>query len=370
MFPRRTRVTSGHFSHGAAMNDHPRQDLARIALGVLFLAVLVGLSLWILVPFLGAVAWATMVVVATWPGLLAVQARLWNRRALAVAVMTLALLLVLIVPLSAAITTILAHRDELLGWAKMIAQFRLSSPPPWVAQLPVVGEVVRQAWEQIAVAGVGGVAAKAGPYAAAVTRWFIGQAGHLGMLFLQLLLTVIFAAVLYANGEAAADAVRRFGRRLAGERGEYAVLLAAQAIRGVALGVVVTALVQALLGGIGLLAAGVPFAAVLTALMFILAVAQIGAVPVLVIPVIWLYWTGSTGWGTFLLVWTIVVGTLDNVLRPYLIRKGADLPLLLVFAGVVGGLIAFGLIGIFVGPIVLAVGYTLLSAWVHEPPPE
>jgi predicted PurR-regulated permease PerM len=138
----------------------------------------------------------------------------------------------------------------------------------------------------------------------------------------------------------------------------------------VALGVVVTALAQALLGGIGLLIASVPFAAVLTALMFILAVAQIGAAPVFVIPVIWLYWTGSTGWGTFLLVWTIVVSGIDNVLRPMLIRKGAKLPLLLVFAGVVGGLIAFGLIGIFIGPIVLAVGYTLLKAWVEQAPEE
>jgi len=82
--------------------------------------------------------------------------------------------------------------------------------------------------------------------------------------------------------------------------------------------------------------------------------------------VAWLYWSGSTGWGTFLLLWTLVVGTMDNFLRPFLIKKGADLPLLLIFVGVVGGLVAFGLIGIFVGPVVLAVGHTLLSAWVDE----
>jgi predicted PurR-regulated permease PerM len=350
---------------------NPRQDLARAALGVLFLAALVGLSLWILVPFLGAIAWATMVVVATWPALLAVQARLWNSRALAVTVMTVALLVVLIVPLLAAITTIVAHAKDFAGWAKAIAAFRLSSSPPaWLVQLPLVGEIALRAWQEIGVTGVGELAAKAGPYAAAVTRWFIAQVGNLGKLFLQLLLTVVFAAVLYARGEGVAEGVRRFARRLAGENGVNAVLLAAQAIRGVALGVVVTALAQALLGGIGLLIASVPFAAVLTALMFILAVAQIGAAPVFVIPVIWLYWTGSTGWGTFLLVWTIVVSGIDNVLRPMLIRKGAKLPLLLVFAGVVGGLIAFGLIGIFIGPIVLAVGYTLLKAWVEQAPEE
>jgi len=126
----------------------------------------------------------------------------------------------------------------------------------------------------------------------------------------------------------------------------------------------VTALLQAAVGGLGLLIAGVPFAAVLTALIFLLAVAQIGGAPVLVIPIIWLYWTGSTGWGTFLLVVGIVTATIDNVVRPILIRKGADLPLLLILVGVIGGLVSFGLIGIFVGPVVLAVTYTLLRSWL------
>jgi predicted PurR-regulated permease PerM len=142
--------------------------------------------------------------------------------------------------------------------------------------------------------------------------------------------------------------------------------LAGQAVRGVALGVVVTALVQSILGGIGLAIAGVPFAAVLTAVMFMLAIAQIGAVPVLALAVVWTYWSVGTGWGTFLLIWTVVVGSMDNFLRPFLIKKGADLPLLLIFIGVVGGLIAFGIIGLFVGPVVLAVAHKLLTAWVDE----
>ena len=132
----------------------------------------------------------------------------------------------------------------------------------------------------------------------------------------------------------------------------------------------VTALVQAVLAGIGLLVAGVPFTGLLTAVMFVLAVAQIGAVPVMLVAVVWLYWTGSPGWATGLLVWALIVGSLDNVLRPLLIRKGVDMPLLLVFAGVVGGLLAFGLLGIFIGPVVLVVAYTLLRAWVNEPAPN
>jgi predicted PurR-regulated permease PerM len=112
--------------------------------------------------------------------------------------------------------------------------------------------------------------------------------------------------------------------------------------------------------------AGVPFAGLLTAVVLLLCIAQIGPIVVLVPAVIWLFWNDETARGVALLVWSIIVGTLDNVLRPILIRKGADLPLLLIFAGVIGGLIAFGIVGLFVGPVVLAIGYMLLNQWVNE----
>ena len=133
-----------------------------------------------------------------------------------------------------------------------------------------------------------------------------------------------------------------------------------------ALGVGVTAVVQTVLGGIGLAVAGVPFASLLSAVMLMLCIAQLGPALVLFPAVAWMYWTGETAWATVLLVWSLVVSTLDNILRPMLIKKGADLPLLLIFAGVIGGLLGFGLIGIFVGPVVLAVTYTLLGAWIED----
>jgi predicted PurR-regulated permease PerM len=179
-------------------------------------------------------------------------------------------------------------------------------------------------------------------------------------------LTVVIAVILYTRGEAARDAAIRFGSRLAGDRGERVVLLAGQAIRAVALGVVVTALVQTVLAGLGLAVAGVPFAGLLTGVILLLCIAQIGTVVVLVPAVIWLFWNDAQGWGTALAIWTVVVASLDNVLRPLLIRRGADLPLLLIFAGVIGGLLAFGIIGLFVGPVVLAVSYTLYNEWVRE----
>jgi predicted PurR-regulated permease PerM len=199
-------------------------------------------------------------------------------------------------------------------------------------------------------------------------QWFAAEVGSFGLIAVQLPLTLIIAGVLYFWGEASAERAHRFGRRLAGERGERAISLAGRAIRAVALGVVLTALAQSVLGGIALWIAGVPFAGILTSVMFMLALAQIGAVPVLLLAAGWLYWKGSIGWMVALIVWSVIVGSLDNIMRPLLIRQGADLSLLLIFAGVIGGLIAFGLVGIFVGPVVLAVAYTLLETWLREEP--
>ena len=342
----------------------PQRDLTRIVLAVLFLGALIAASFWILQPFLGAFIWAVMIVIPTWPLLLRLQKEFGGRRWAAVALMSLILLVLLIAPLLAAVGTILSHVDDISGWAKKMQGFKLPPPPAWLAGLPLVGERAAAAWQDAAAEGIESLSAYLSPYAGDLVQWLVARIGNFGALFVQFVLTVLATAVLYLNGEGAADVALRFGERLAGEQGKGAIRLSAQAIRGVALGVVVTALLQAAVGGLGLLIAGVPFAAVLTALIFLLAVAQIGGAPVLIIPIIWLYWTGATGWGTFLLVVGIITATIDNVVRPILIKKGADLPLLLILVGVIGGLVSFGLIGIFVGPVVLAVSYTLLRAWL------
>jgi predicted PurR-regulated permease PerM len=348
------------------MQPEIKRDLTRTVLSVLTIVSLMALSFWILRPFLAAIVWATMIVVATWPLLLAVQHRLWGKRALAVTVMTIALLLVFVAPFSAAIGTIVANTGEITEWVKGLSSATLPPPPEAVAKIPFVGEKIATLWTGYAARGFAELAHLIQPYAGNITRWFAAEVGSFGLVSLQFLLTVVISAILYAYGEAAAQWLRQFGRRLGGPRGDGVVRLAGQAIRGVALGVVVTALVQSLLGGIGLAVAGVPFATVLTAVMFMLALAQIGPIPVLACALAWLWWKDATAWFFVLLVWTVFVGTLDNFLRPILIKKGADLPLLLIFAGVIGGLFAFGLLGLFVGPVVLAVAYTLLDAWVKE----
>jgi predicted PurR-regulated permease PerM len=344
----------------------PSRDVPRITLAVLFIGLMIVASLWVLRPFVAAIVWAGTIVVATWPLMVALQSRLGGRRWLAVLVMTGIMLLLLVVPLALAIGTIVDYADDIVGWAKVAMDTGVPSPPEWVGQVPLVGSRLLRRWQQLAATAHEELAAQAAPYARTVVQWVAGKAGDFGALLVHFLLTVLITAILYTTGETAASGVRRFARRLAGDRGDDSVVLAGQAIRAVALGVVVTALVQSAAAGIGLLIVGIPYAAVLTAIILILCIAQLGPFLVLVPVVGWLYWSGDAVWGTVLLVWTVLVGALDNVLRPMLIKRGADLPLLLIFAGVIGGLISFGIIGLFVGPVILAVTYRLLEAWVAD----
>jgi predicted PurR-regulated permease PerM len=341
-------------------------DLGRSTLAIFFIAGLLVICLWILRPFLPAIVWATTLVIATWPLMRRVEARLWGSRGLAVTAMTVTLLLLFVAPFWLAIGTILANSDQIVRWGQAITTMQFPPPPVWLGEVPIIGTRAVEAWQRFQETDGREALQHVRPYAGTITEWFFGAVGDFGIVLLQFLLTVGVAAIMYAQGERAAAAVVRFGKRLAGARGQQAVLLAGQAIRGVALGVIVTAFIQAAIGSAALLVAGVPYAPILSAIMFMLCIAQLGPGLVLVPAVIWMFANGGTAAAAFLLVCSVVAIGADNVLRPLLIRKGVDLPLLLILVGVIGGLIAFGLIGIFLGPTVLAVGYTLLAAWVAE----
>lgn len=348
------------------MKQITRPDLTRTLLAILFIGLLGAGSLWVLSPFLPALAWAAMFVVATWPLLLWLQAHLGNRRSLAVIAMVVLLLLVLVLPFLLAIKTVAEHAGDIAALPGMLAKVTLPPPPEWLNGLPFLGRRLAEKWQALSSTGLDSLSTALQPYTGQLARWFVSHIGSFGLLLVNFLLVVTISAILYVYGEASASGVRRFARRLAGQRGEDSAVLAAQAIRAVALGIVVTALVQAIFGGIGLVIAPVPYAMVLTAVMFVLGVAQIGAGLVVLFCSAWLFWQGDTGWGIFLLVWGLIVASLDNFLRPILIRRGADLPLLLIFAGVIGGLITLGIIGLFIGPLVLAITYTLLKVWVED----
>jgi predicted PurR-regulated permease PerM len=339
-------------------------DLTRIVIFVLVIAILLLGSAWTLLPFLSAAIWATTIAVATWPTLLQLQRLAWGRRWVAVAIMTLVVLVIVMAPLALAISVLV---DAAYRSPSVIQDFLahgLGPPPRWIASIPLLGKSISEEWQAIAASGTEGLTAAVQPYARSAASWAIAATGGIGRTLVLILLTVVLLAILYARGDTAARGVLAFARRLGGDTAERTVHLAAQAVRSVALGVIVTALVQALLAGIGLWLFGVPHPGLLTAIAFILGIAQLGPVPVLAPSIAWLYWTGSTGWAAALLAWSLPVAALDNIVRPILIRRGVQLPLLLIVGGVIGGLISFGVVGLFVGPVVLAATYTLAKDWV------
>jgi predicted PurR-regulated permease PerM len=347
----------------------PAHDLTRTFLVVLILAGLIAASLWTLRPFLSALIWATTIVVATWPMLLGVERLMGGRRAPAVALMTVLIAAVFVVPFGMAVAVLLDLVVEGVELTRGALENGLPRPPHWLVSLPWVGPHLESEWNDFVARGPEGVAEALRPFARSAAGWTVTVTGGAGVVAIHFLLTVVLAVILYSQGETAAQGLVLFARRIGGDRGENTVRLAAQAARGVALGVVVTALVQSLIAGLGLWVSGVPRAGVLLAITFVLCVAQLGPLPVLVPAVIWLFWSGSVGWGVALAICTVFVAVIDNVLKPVLIRRGVDLPLLLLIAGVIGGLIGFGIVGLFIGPVILAVTYTLLQAWVRDGQP-
>ncbi len=339
-------------------------DLPHTTLSILFIGLLIVSTFWVLSPFIISILWAGIIIVAAWPVLMKLESMLAGKRGLAVAIMTVIILLIIIVPITFATIAIINNAKNITAQIRSLDSVELPAPPEWIRQIPVAGDRIADRWGRLVALSPEERAAELTPYAQQAIQWFAAKVGSMGVTLLHFLLTAIIAAILFAKGETVREGILRFARRLAGQQGEEVALLAAKAVRGVVLGVVVTSLIQAAIGGIGLFISGVPAAAVLTAVMVFFCLAQLGPMPVLIPAVIWLYWSGTPVFGTVLLVITVVAGAIDNLVRPFLIKKGANLPLLLVFAGVIGGLIAFGIIGLFIGPVVLAVTYTLLKAWV------
>jgi len=347
------------------MPETIQRDLTKNTLAIVLIGALIAACFWILRPFLPALIWAAMIVIATWPLLLLIQKKVHGRRPAVMIVIGL-LILVFVIPFTLAVGTIAENAPQITALSKELINVGIPAPPDWVERIPLVGESVAEFWQETSTTAPEELTKRLSPYMRNMGGWLVAQAGSFGLMFLHLLLTLILATILYMNGEEAAKIMLRLSHRIAGERGEHAANLAALSVRAVAQGVVVTALAQSLLAGIGLAVVGIPYASLLTALIFMLTIAQIGAGQVLISPIIWLFWSGSTGWGIAMLIWSIFVMGMDGFLRPYLIRRNANLPLLLIFAGVIGGLISFGVIGLFIGPVLLAVCYTLMLAWINE----
>lgn len=343
----------------------PARRIEQYAGLLILLLVAVGCFI-ILRPFLTALLWATILSIATWPAFRRCERWLGGRTTLAAAVMTLALAIGLLVPIAILGTSLADNVVRLSGMIVSIFESGPPPPPPWVEQLPLVGHELAEAWHYFAD-DTTRFGATVREYAGPVTQGILGIGGKLGGGLLDLTLSVAAAFFFFRDGAYGAMRLKTMLTKVAGERGHRLLAVAETTINGVVYGMLGTALAQGALAAFGLWLSGVPGALFLGVLTFLLSFVPMGPPFVWLPSALWLISSGELEWGIFMGLWGfLVVSTVDNVIRPYFISLGSALPLLLVVLGVLGGIVAFGLLGVFIGPTLLAVGYTLVREWSHS----
>ncbi|HXK12063.1 MAG TPA: AI-2E family transporter [Vicinamibacteria bacterium] len=342
------------------------RDLTRTVLAVSFILGLTASCLWILRPFLTALVGGTTIAISTWPLLTGLERRLGGRRGLAITVVMALLAIAILAPLYFGAVATVQGAGALSAWLHELPNKTLPPLPERLVGVPLFGPRLEKAWADLAAGGSEGLKARLSAHTGTIVRWVMGRLGNLAGMAVEVLLTLGITGFLYARGEKVSATLLRFARRLAGTRGEQAARLAALATRGVGLGVVLTPLIQAIIAGIGIATAGVPRVGLLGLVVLLSCLAQVGPIPAMLIPVGWLYARGAVIPASGLLAWAIVVHISGPIVRPLLIKRGVDLPMVLIISGVIGGVMAFGAVGLFIGPVLLAVATTLLESWMAE----
>ena len=329
--------------------------LARITL-VALLAI--GCAL-ILQPFIGAILFAGVICIASWPMYAWLLDRVKGRAWLAALVMTLILTLVVVLPTALLAASLTEAMPALIVKIRLLIDNGQVTPPDWLHRIPLVGEQLDAYWQSLTRSRDEFNKLLLQFYDP--TRRFLLKSGALvGEGFLQLLLVLFVAFFLYRDGAALAGRLRVLSHKLGGELGEQMLALTQNTVNGVVIGIVGTAAAQALVALVGFLVAGVPAAMLLAGATFFLSMIPIGPPLVWGGAAIWLYDQGQTGWSIFMVAWGLIaISSVDNVVKPMLISRTASLPILLIALGVLGGALAFGFVGIFLGPVLLAVGLAL-----------
>src|SRR5664279_661168 len=319
--------------------------------------------LLVLRPFVSALLWAVVLCISSWPIYRRLLGWLGNRRTLAALVMTLAMILIVLLPFFIVVMTLADNIQELTSATRSWIDAGPPAPPEWLAKIPVVGQKAVDYWQSMAAD-----TAKLWPQAQRLiepaSSWLLRGGLALGGGLLQLAFSIFIAFFLFRDGVSAARRLNHVVERIGGERSHHLLNVAGKTVRGVVYGILGTALAQAVAAGIGFLIAGVPGVALLALLTFFSSIVPVVGTALTWLPAaIWLFHQGSTGWAIFMLVWGFGVANIDNIVKPWLISQGSDLPFILIFFGVLGGALTFGFIGVFIGPTLLAVGFRLLEEW-------
>lgn len=334
-----------------------------VAIHVGLVILLAACCLLILYPFLPLVTWGIIIAVAAYPGFQKLQRALGGRSALAAALFTLVLLAVVIVP------AVLLGQNVVEGVQAVTAKFKagiaiIPPPPANVESWPIIGPPLMSLWT-LASRDLSEAIRRFGPQIKAAIPGVLSASATVGLTVLQLLFSIIVSGVLLANAQAAYEVTRALAMRLFGEKGPEFQQLVGKTIRSITFGILGVALIQSLFAALGFFVVGLPAAGVWSAIFMFAAVLQIGGL-VFVPAVIYVFATASTTKAVIFLIWCIFVGLSDNVLKPLLLGRGVDVPMAVIFLGAFGGFFAMGIIGLFIGAVVLSVGYKLFLAWLEE----
>jgi len=327
---------------------------------VLFLAAM---CFQILRPFLVPVLWGIIIAVAVFPAYQWLESALHGRSRLAAVCVSLVLLVILLIP-------IVLLADTLIDAVRSLAErlendtLEVPLPPASVVTWPLIGEPLDTFW-RAASANLALALKPVTPQLRALGSWLLASAGQAGLGILQFLAAIIISGVLLAYTQLGSWTVRTLGHQLAGDQGTDYIDVAEETVRSVARGILGVSLIQSILAGLGFLLVGIPAAGLWAFIALFLSIIQIGIIPVTLPIVIYVFATSDTVTAIIFLIWTIFVSTIDNVLKPILLGRGVKVPMLVIFAGSIGGFIAFGIIGLFTGAVVLALGYKLFLAWME-----
>jgi predicted PurR-regulated permease PerM len=346
----------------AGVTTGTTQLLERTVILLLFGGLLLGV-LAVLRPFATAILFGTILAIAVWP-LRDLLLRRGLKRGPAATLLVLLAFAIVALPVVATAPGLAEHMAQ--GTHRLQA-YLANAPqaPSWLANLPVIGARLARLWDQMTLSD-GGIRGALEPYSATLRQAFVGAAGALAESVLQIILSLVVAAMFWVSGDALTVVLRDILTRLGGKATAATLDVAAGAVRGVAYGVVGTATIQAVVMAIGLAVAGVPGATLLGFVTLLLALSQIGAPLIVVVwggAAVWLFGQDQQGWGIFMIIWGLIVTTMDNFIKPWLIGFGVAMPMSLTILGVFGGFVSFGFLGLFIGPTLLAVAFTLLDAW-------
>ena len=340
-----------------------QQQLYRYAQIAALVVVVVGCYL-VLHPFIPAILFAAVVCSASWPLYVWLRRKLWGNSTLAALVMS-ALLVVLVIAPSLLLAASLS--DNVIAFAdtiKSTLEYGPGTPPDWLARVPIVGAYATEYWQQLASSGESLATQVKGLIEPA--RSFLMSTGKaVGQGLLQLVVATFIGFFFFRDGDVLMAAVRKVLDRLAGDLSTDLLATIQNTVTGVVHGIFGTALAQSVVAIIGFLIAGVPGAVLLGVGTFFLSLIPIGPPLIWGGATLWLIAGGQTGWAIFMFLYGLLfISTIDNLVKPYLISRASNLPLLLIVLGVFGGVIAFGFIGVFIGPPMLAVGLTLIQLWI------